>query len=307
MRALARAPAERQATAKIFADELRGAVGFASAADIVNVLHATCGQKLAARARHVAVALAGRDSSPSVGDARATVSERGSARDARATMARSDDEDAAATIDMRRQQAVTAPAMQLRDHSIVVGRATPTSESAVAEPPPSIVAPSRFTTPTPPPVATPPTSRGSHVRTAIIAGGIAAAVTAIVVVVVLNRRASTPPPRPDPVVRSEPSEHGLGEIDRLRGGLEEMRDNLHAMRDRLHGDKPVDAGTLVIASDGPTKIYTGDKLLGETPLKVDLAPGTYPIRAVHADGRERSWSVEIAAGQTTTSDRVKTW
>jgi hypothetical protein len=283
-RALGRTPGERQPSAKVFADELRGVAGFASSAEIADALRAACSVELVARRQQVARAVAaGRDLLAS--------GPRPSARDTQV-------DDPGETQDLRRQQAVDTaprvmPAMQLRDRSIVVERAAPVETPAR----------SRFTPPPPAQPALARPRRGGHVKTAIIAGAVAAAIAATIVVIVLGRRTSMPPPKePDPIVRTDTIEHiGSGAADKLRDGLEKMRGGLERLRDKLGGDTYTNVGTLVIEANVPVTIYAGDKLLGATPLRVDLAAGTYGLRAVLEDGSEKKLTVDVVAGQVATS------
>jgi eukaryotic-like serine/threonine-protein kinase len=64
----------------------------------------------------------------------------------------------------------------------------------------------------------------------------------------------------------------------------------------LPGRRP---GYLLVESTPPAVIFIDGVRSGETPLaRIALAPGPHALRAVLADGRERSFSVEIAPAQT---------
>lgn len=54
-------------------------------------------------------------------------------------------------------------------------------------------------------------------------------------------------------------------------------------------------------------MFANGEDLGTTPIDVELAPGTYEIRAVLEDGREQKLSVEIRAGKKTDSKRLMWW
>jgi predicted Ser/Thr protein kinase len=64
-------------------------------------------------------------------------------------------------------------------------------------------------------------------------------------------------------------------------------------------------GTLDLTSDpaGATVLWE-DKLLGRTPLRLELPPGLYPLTLRHAGSADQAFSVRIDAGRRTTEARV---
>ncbi|MEO8698580.1 MAG: serine/threonine-protein kinase [Kofleriaceae bacterium] len=228
-RALARDPANRQPTAQAFADELRGAAGFAAASEIAQAVKTRGAMRLAERAAQVATAT-GRDGVETV---------------------------------------VEGDRAKLRDRSVRVER--------------------------------PPTAR-SHVKTAVIAA-LGAAVVSTVIVLVVTRRGGAI--AIDAGVPDAPAPLGLDSVY-------EMKQQLEDLRDRLQPPDPPDAapgvtGRYRVDSRPAVVIFANGKLLGETPIDVDLPPGSYAIRAVLDNGREQQITVEIVAGKTTRSPRFVWW
>ena len=265
-RALARTPAER-ASAQMFADELRGTLGFASPAEIGAAVRATCGPKLAARAKLVSAASTGVS-----GWAPGPVTEAG------------------ATLDLK-----PASSMQLREHSTVLERTAVPSRPA--QPPP--------VSPVPPPE--PPRGPPAKSRVGVIVGVAVLAAAIAVVVTVLALRGGTPTAPVVLAVDAsdDPLDEGLEQLrkldklkdlGKLKSGLEKMRDDLQGMRP---DDDDDDVGRLKLTTADEATIYEGDKQLGTTPLDIELPVGSHALRVVNREGRERTTTVEIRARKTT--------
>ena len=65
---------------------------------------------------------------------------------------------------------------------------------------------------------------------------------------------------------------------------------------------PAGAGWYAIDSSPYATIFIDDHQVGDTPLyRVKLRAGSHRIRAVLADGRQRSFAIDIAADRETSS------
>ncbi len=223
-RALGRTPAERQVSAQMFADELRGTLGFASPAEIAASVRATCGAKLAVRSKLVSAAYTGgRASAPVISTGPVT--------------------DAGATLELQ-----PASSMQLRDHSAVLDRPAPdrsdrpTVPSRPSQPPPAY--PSLSSGPLPVPAK-------SRVGVIVMVALLAAALAVVITVLALRGGKSDAPVDAAVVVEGDASsdhedrlDEGLKqlqkldklkELDKLKD-LGKLKQGLEPMRDGLQGD-----------------------------------------------------------------------
>ncbi len=204
-RALAGSSTDRHPTAQAFADDLRGAAGFASAAEIAEAVRTTCADRLANRSREVAAALAARPEPIASSSAPA--------------------DDPGTTKDLLAQ--ARQGSMLLRDHSAVVERAT-----ALSQPPQLSAAdmPGRQI-----PVAV----ERRRSKTWLVAFGAAIVAVAITLAIVFATRGSAVAKAPPDAAVDNNDELGLR---RLGSGLRDLeklgkiKQNLEHMRDSLHGD-----------------------------------------------------------------------
>jgi eukaryotic-like serine/threonine-protein kinase len=268
-RALARTPAERQVSAQVFADELRGALGFASPAEIAATVRATCGVKLAARSQLVSAAYAGVSTWSPVSATPVT--------------------EAGATLDLK-----PASSMQLREHGAVLER--PTVPARPSQPPPV----SAVHAPVPAP-------RRSRVGWIVVVALLAAALAVAITVLVVRGGRPAAPVVVEVDAGNDPLDEGLDQLrkldklkdlGKLKAGLEQMRDDLQAIRPDDDDDDD-DTGRLKLTTTDEATIYEGDTQLGTTPLDIELPVGSHVLRVVYGDGRERTTTVEIRARKTT--------
>lgn len=293
-RALGRTPAERQPSAQVFADELRGALGFASPAEIAAAVRATCADALAARAQQVAAAIAGGPVTTLPGAAAPTT--------------------AAATLDLRTQPA--SASIELRERSAVVERPTVPSRPAAVpahrdtptavSSPSSVLASASATYADEPPVP-PRTSRMGAIAIGIVVLAVAFAATIAITIVVVRGGKPAPPDAavvvaPDAAADDyglEGLDRGLRQLDRLK----DLRKDLEGLRDTIHGIAPTsrhpdDLGRLQLTSDQQATVFEGEVELGTTPVDIRLPEGEHTLRVVYADGSTRTMTIEIVAGKT---------
>jgi len=66
---------------------------------------------------------------------------------------------------------------------------------------------------------------------------------------------------------------------------------------------PADLGRLVVDARQPAEVYISGQYVAEAPVTRELPPGRYAVALIATDGRRRSFSVELEAGQRLS----KTW
>ena len=67
------------------------------------------------------------------------------------------------------------------------------------------------------------------------------------------------------------------------------------------------AGWYAIDSNPYATIFVDERKIGDTPLdRIPLSAGPHRVRAVLADGRQRSFAIDIAADRKTSSGTL-TW
>jgi serine/threonine-protein kinase len=342
-RALAREPSERIASAREFAEELRAAVPqLASATQIGETLRAACGEQLAQRSKQVASAISARSSGPIA--ARATPLERPtpdpsesaavtmqSGRSAALTM-----DDKPRALDPGETTDLRSP-VRLRDKSHVVERDAP--------PPPDptldhlevaaekhnrigliiggiaaalvlvvvIVVATRgsSTAPSTPPGNPPaPAITPDAAVVSAVDAAVPVAVDAAPVAIAVDAAVGTPP-RPDP----KPHVEAPKVVPKPKPVEKPKTDPFGTARPGdTKPDKTKDLddpfatpGSLSITSDPYATIYLDGKKLGDTPLfRAKVPYGKWTLKAVLADGREKSFPIEIVAGKEYNAGKL-TW
>jgi len=320
--ALARDPDRRFPSARAFADELRAAVpGLASTAAIGDALKAACGDRISARAAQVATAISSRRTShgtpdPNLADGRRSYERVQSAAETldsgRSAALTLDDkprtpavDDPGATTDLKARNAASTTEPQLRDRSVVVIR---DSDPHVAG---SLVDPQLA-------------AAARHTRLGLVIGGIAALlVLGIVLVIALSAGGSTSPLDAAAPVVTPPPVIDATSAPAIDADIEPAIDAASTAAIDAATDPAIDAstrhapkrprpaasndlipaaevfpGSYSVTSEPYATIYVDGRKLGDTPLfRESVAAGKHVIRAVRADGRAQTFSIEIESGK----------
>ena len=79
-----------------------------------------------------------------------------------------------------------------------------------------------------------------------------------------------------------------------------------ATRSHVEPALAAEAGSLTVDSTPYATIYVDGEELGHTPLfRAPVAPGKHTVRAVRADGRQRTFQIEIASGKELKQGRLR--
>jgi serine/threonine-protein kinase len=297
-RALERDRTLRQPTARAFADELRDAAGgdVAELGEIADAVRAQCADQLATRQVQVQTAIGERRASIPPGPAD--------------TIA---DADASETVDIR-----------MRDESLRVVRQPDAAETTDLRGSTSALDDGTIVPPRRGPLG-------------LVVAGLALAALAVLVVVLVTSSRDKPsdPPRVASVGSSgasdasSPSDASGAASASGSSSTPETPDKTRpdkatpdkAKRDKPRSDKKPDKpdtrpatparsgepGFFSIDSKPYATIFANGKRLDDTPLfRHPLAPGKYTIRAVLADGREKTIAIVIESGREVSSGRL-TW
>ncbi|MEO8702877.1 MAG: serine/threonine-protein kinase [Kofleriaceae bacterium] len=272
-RALERDAANRFESARAFAEALRLAVPDALGPPaIAELVRSACGDKIAARAKQVASAVSTRRSVPP-SDAGAS---------------------AAQTIDIERSAAETldekhrlAPApgdttdLRMRDRSIVLERAG--SSELV-----------------------PPRSRAG-----LVIGGVAALAVIGVLIFAMTRTPASRPVAADAAVVAVAPPIAMDAIERPAILEADAATPIDAPpppkpTPRPKAPKPAgEPGSFSVGSEPYATIFVDGQRIGETPLfQAPLPAGRHRVRAVLADGRERTFTIDVPPGKELSSGRL---
>src|SRR5690606_38199977 len=105
-------------------------------------------------------------------------------------------------------------------------------------------------------------------------------------------------PAPEPTVPAEPPEDAPAPPP--------SKPAAHRAKRRVIAPAEQRPGFFSVDSDPYATIYVDGKRLDQTPLfKVELPAGTHRIRAVRADGRERTYRIKLAPGEHVNSGTLK--
>jgi eukaryotic-like serine/threonine-protein kinase len=331
-RALGRDRDTRYPTARDLARDLQrvaaDAGGAATREQIADAVVALCGDKLDARRRAIAAAISSRSSSPPTSrtppvGVPTTRSWSPLASEA-ALDASNPQGEAAETISMmmRRDAIVVARPRRKRWRTVALALAAasaavagiaawraPTSDSAPdrADAVPTATSPApAATAPVAAPVATAPVAADTALMAPTSSAEPAAPVRRTDVAPTEH---PAPPPRshaPRPVERAATGKRGAASTRPPPVRAEPLPARLDSLDNRPAAPSNA-SGWYAIDSNPYATIFIDGRKIGDTPLdRISLSAGTHQVRAVLADGSQRTFSIDIAPDRRTSSGTL-TW